>query len=384
MTELLLRWQRARPHAPTPEILCADAPDLTEPLRERIAAFEAMEGMLGSTVSLAMSPSDATQDCRPADPGRDDVTPRTRTGPASFETPPGYEILAELGRGGMGVVYKALQVRAKRVVALKMILSSGHASRADLERFRIEGESIARLRHANVVQVFEVGEHEGRPFFALEYCENGSLADKLGGNPLPPREAAELVESVAHGIAAAHAKGVVHRDLKPANVLIDAAGQPKVTDFGLAKQISADEEVDSGLTHTGSVMGTPSYMAPEQAWGETRQIGTSSDVYAVGAILYECLTGRPPFKGTSLADTLDQVRKREPVAPGQLVAKVPRDLETICLKCLRKEPAQRYASAEALADDLRRWRAGEPIVARPVGRGERAVKWVRRNRVWRG
>jgi predicted Zn finger-like uncharacterized protein len=283
---------------------------------------------------------------------------------------PGYEILGELGRGGMGVVYKARQAKLGRVVALKMILSGAHAGEADLARFRTEAEAIARLQHPNIVQVFEVGEHGGLPFFSLEFCDGGSLEKKLNGTPLPPKEAAALVETLARAMDAAHQRGVIHRDLKPANVLLAEDGAPKITDFGLAKKLD-----EASQTASGAVMGTPSYMAPEQVGGKS---GASADVYALGAILYECLTGRPPFKAATALDTMMQVAADEPVPPTQLQPRTPRDLETICLKCLRKEPAKRYASAAVLAEDLRRWRDGEPIAARPSGRGERLLKWVRR------
>jgi WD40 repeat protein len=285
---------------------------------------------------------------------------------------PGYEVLSELGRGGMGVVYRARQTKLGRVVALKMILSGAHAGADDLARFRTEAEAIARLLHPNIVQVYEVGEHDGLPYFSLEYCGGGTLERKLAGTPLPPAEAAALVETLAHAMQAAHERGVIHRDLKPANVLLAEDGTPKITDFGLAKKLDEQSQ-----TATGAVMGTPSYMAPEQAGGG-KDLGPACDVYALGAILYECLTGRPPFKGPTPLDTIMQVVADEPVPPSRLNSQVPRDLETICLKCLRKGAGQRYATAALLADDLRRFRAGEPIAARPVGRWERAVKWAKR------
>ena len=289
---------------------------------------------------------------------------------------PGYVLLGVLGRGGMGVVYRARQEQLGRVVALKMILAGGHAGPAELERFRAEAQAIAKLAHANIVQIHEVGEHNGLPYYSLEYCAGGSLEKKLRGTPLPPVEAAELIESLARAMHIAHQKGVVHRDLKPANVLIAEDGTPKITDFGLARQLDV-----AGKTATGAIMGTPSYMAPEQAGGKVKEIGPACDVYALGSILYECLTGRPPFKAALPLDTVMQVINEEPVAPRQLNAGIPVDLETVCLKCLQKEAVRRYASAEALADDLRRFRAGEPIEARPVGRAERTAKWVRRNPV---
>jgi WD40 repeat protein len=297
-----------------------------------------------------------------------------RSDSSSWPALPGYEILAELGRGGMGVVYQARQVRLNRLVALKMILAGGHAGQADLSRFVTEAQAIARLQHPNIVQIHEVGEHGGLPFFSLEFCPGGSLDKKLGGTPLAPREAAVLVETLARAIQTAHQKGIVHRDLKPANVLLAEDGQPKVTDFGLAKKLD-----EAGQTQTGAILGTPSYMAPEQAGGMGKEVGPACDVYALGAILYELLTGRPPFKAATPLDTLMQVLSEEPVAPRQLQSQTPRDLETITLKCLHKEPGKRYASAADLAEDLRRFAAGEPIRARPVGSAERLWRWCRRN-----
>jgi tetratricopeptide (TPR) repeat protein len=287
---------------------------------------------------------------------------------------PGYEILGELGRGGMGVVYKARQIGLNRLVALKMILAGGHASAGELDRFRTEAEAVARLQHPNVVAIHEVGEQNGLPYFSLEYCEGGSLAARLDGTPWEPANAAALGETLARAMQAAHARGIVHRDLKPANILLAGDGKPKIADFGLAKQLDSGP----GRTASGAIMGTPSYMAPEQAGG-AKDVGPAADVYALGAVLYELLTGRPPFKAPTDLDTMLQVVSDDPVPPTRLQPKTPLDLETICLKCLAKEPARRYPAAEAMAEDLHRFRVGEPIAARPVGRLERGRRWCRRN-----
>lgn len=301
---------------------------------------------------------------------------------------PGYEILGILGRGGMGIVYRARQTGLGRVVAIKTILSGNWADPEQLARFRAEAEAIARLQHANIVQVYEIGTCQGLPYFSLEYVDGGALDHRLAGVPQPPYQAAALVETLARAVHVAHQRGIVHRDLKPANILLATAGcgpvqdpgagldgvNPKIADFGLAKNLAEG----LGQTQTGQVMGTPSYMAPEQAVGQAREVGPAVDVYALGAILYEVLTGRPPFLGASVLDTLEQVRSVEPVPPSRLQPKLPRDLEIICLKCLHKSPQGRFASAAQLADDLRRFCRGEPIQARPSTSWERALKWARR------
>jgi WD40 repeat protein len=294
-------------------------------------------------------------------------------GDRALPTVAGYEILDVLGRGGMGVVYKARQLALHRVVALKMILAGAHADAEELRRFRREAEAAARLQHPGIVQVFEIGEHQGLPFMALEYCAGGSLSRKLAGMPLPPREAARLTTTLADTLETAHQKQIVHRDLKPHNVLLTESGAPKVADFGLARKLDGA----SVGTHMGAVIGTPSYMPPEQARGD--QVGPAADVYALGAVLYELLTGRPPFLGPDAMAILSQIFYKEPLPPHRLQPTVPPDLETICLKCLHKEPGRRYPAARDLAEDLRRFQAGEPIVARPVGRSERAWKWARRH-----
>jgi tRNA A-37 threonylcarbamoyl transferase component Bud32 len=294
--------------------------------------------------------------------------------PPRCVAPPGYEIIGELGRGGMGVVYKARQEKLKRIVALKMILSGGHAGMDERVRFLAEAEAIAAIQHPGIVQIHEFGTHEDLPFFALEFCAGGSLASKLAGTPLPPRESARLIEQSARAMQAAHERGIIHRDLKPGNVLLGEDGKPRITDFGLARRV----EGGSGLTQTGAIMGTPSYMAPEQAEGK-KDIGPAADIYALGAILYECLTGRPPFRAATPFDTIKQVVTDEPVPPRQLNPQVPRDLETVCLECLHKEPTRRYRSATDLATELERYERGEPVMARPVGQLERAWSWARRH-----
>jgi serine/threonine protein kinase len=285
----------------------------------------------------------------------------------------GYEILGVLGRGGMGVVYRAHHQALKRVVALKMISAGSHAAPEHLARFRLEAECVARLQHPHVVQIYDVGEANGLPYCALEYVHGGSLAQQLAGTPMPVEQAATIVETLARAMHVVHEAGVIHRDLKPANVLLAADGTPKITDFGLAR--NTDE---AGQTQSGTVMGTPSYMAPEQAQGKVEAVGRASDVYALGAILYECLTGRPPFRAATALDTLHQVLHDDPVPPRQLQRKLPHDIETICLKCLHKAPDKRYSNARALAEELRRFLNREPILARPVGRLESVWLWAKR------
>jgi serine/threonine protein kinase/Tfp pilus assembly protein PilF len=287
---------------------------------------------------------------------------------------PGYEILGELGRGGMGVVYKARQLKLKRLAALKVILGGVHASSEQIARFQREAGAAARLQHPNIVHIYEIGDFGGLPYFAQEFMDGGSLGKKLRTSLFSPKEAAQLVATLARAMQAAHGAGIIHRDLKPDNVLLTSCGICKIADFGLAKHL----DDDSIQTQTDAVIGTPSYMAPEQASGKRRQVGPLSDIYALGAILYECLTGRPPFKAATAVETLDQVRTEEPVPPRRLQPKVPRDLETICLKCLEKQPHRRYPSALALADDLQHFLNNEPIHARRVRFWERVAKWMRR------
>ncbi|MGE3808454.1 MAG: protein kinase, partial [Gemmataceae bacterium] len=286
---------------------------------------------------------------------------------------PDHRIIKMLGRGGMGVVYQAEQISLKRIVALKMILAGDHASASSRRRFLVEAETAARLQHPHIVQIHQVGEHEGRPFLTLEFIDGTSLDRKLAESLLPPDEAGQLIEILARAIQYAHDQGIVHRDLKPANIMLTGTGTPKITDFGLAKRLDETE----GQTPSGAVLGTPSYMAPEQAQGHG-EVGPLADVYALGAILYETLTGRPPFRADTPMNTVLQVLHEEPLPPSRLQSGVPRDLEVICLKCLEKQPARRYSSAHELGQDLGRYLRREPIAARPASSIERAFKWARR------
>jgi serine/threonine-protein kinase len=288
---------------------------------------------------------------------------------------PGYEVDDLLGRGGMGIVYKARDLGLNRFVALKMLLAGAYAGPPERARFQREAEAVASLRHANIVQIYHVGDHEGWPYFTMELLDGGNLAQAVAGTPQPARQAAALLTTLAEAVDVAHQAGMVHRDLKPANILLTADGTPKVADFGLARHFGGEQ----ALTLSGARIGTPSYMAPEQVIGKVGTIGPAADIYALGALLYETLTGRPPFRGETATETERQVIGAEPVPPARLNPKVPRDLETICLKCLHKDPQRRYATAAALAEDLGRFQRDEPIAARPAGVPERIVRWVRRH-----
>jgi tRNA A-37 threonylcarbamoyl transferase component Bud32 len=287
-----------------------------------------------------------------------------------------YELLEEIARGGMGVVFKARQVSLDRIVALKMILSGQLANETDVRRFYQEAQTAANLQHPNIVAIHEVGQHEGQHYFSMDYVEGHSLAELVRDHPLPPRQAVRYVRVIAEAVHFAHGRGVLHRDLKPSNVLIDAQGEPRVTDFGLAKRIDRD----ASLTATGAVVGTPSYMPPEQASGKRGRLGPASDVYALGAVLYELVTGRPPFRAATAMDTLLQVLEAEPASPRLLNPAISRDLETVILKCLAKDPARRYASAGELGEDLQALLDGRPVRAggalvpqgetQPVRRGQ--------------
>jgi WD40 repeat protein len=329
-------------------------------------------GVAASSIGEPAAPlpaDDATVDLGSADPARPEAL-----SPARIRYFGDYEIVREIARGGMGVVFQARQVSLNRPVALKMILAGQLANNAEIRRFHTEAEAAANLDHPGIVPIFEVGQHEGQHYFSMGLVEGQSLSQRLAQGPLPAREAAELIGRVCAAIEYAHSRGVIHRDLKPANILLDHNGNPRVTDFGLAKKL----ENECDLTGSGQIMGTPSFMPPEQAGGKPAKVGPLADVYALGATLYALAAGRPPFQAASPLDTVVQVINDEPVPPRRLNPSIPRDVETICLKCLEKEPAKRYASVTALREDLQRYLAGEPIAPRPVTSLERAVKWARR------
>jgi serine/threonine-protein kinase len=289
---------------------------------------------------------------------------------------PGYEILGELGRGGMGVVYRARQLRPNRLVALKMVLAGAHAGPDELARFRLEAEAAARLQHANIVPIYEVGEHEGHPFFSMELLEGGSLANRLAA-PWRSRNAAEMIATVAEAIQVAHQHGIIHRDLKPANILLTPEGTPKISDFGLAKWTEFETgAIKDETTHGLALMGTPSFMAPEQANGAP-PVTSATDVYSLGAILYNLVTGRPPFQAATSFDTVVQLLEQDPPLPRDVNPAVSRDLSAICMKCLEKEPSQRYPTAGALMMDLCRYLGKEPVAARTLSPWGRLTWWVR-------
>jgi serine/threonine protein kinase len=367
LSELLLIWEeRNEDGCPiSPEDLCSDSPELLAELKKRIAALRSMDALLeegGAGPAQANQPTTA-ESAAPSTPTRFDE---------DFE-PPNYQILDEVGRGGMGVVYKARQLSLNRLVAIKTFLPGESIRPEDLGRFKLEAEAVARLQHPNIIQIYEVGEYNRRPYLALEFLDGGSLEGKMSdGRPWRPDDAAELVEMLARATHYAHQRAIIHRDLKPSNILfgspVGAApgvesvfGIPKIVDFGLARCL---QSAGPRLTKKGTVLGTPSYMAPEQAAGRSDAIGPATDIHALGAILYELLTGNPPFDAPSVYETLKQVIRQPPTPPRALRSSTPPELEQICLKCLEKEPANRYASAEALADDLRRFRDKQPLTNR--------------------
>jgi eukaryotic-like serine/threonine-protein kinase len=348
----------------TPEEVCRHSPELLPEVLRRWHRLRMCDAQLDALFPEAMSSSeaDAALSSHPtADP------PRI----------PGYDMQTVVGHGGMGIVYRARDTRLNRAVALKMLATGAYARPEERERFLREAEAAGGLRHPNIVQVYDAGDHDGRPYFTMEYLLAGTLAERLSGTPMPAHQAALLVATLASAVQAAHKGGIIHRDLKPSNVLLTADGTPKVADFGLARR----QEGGATLTRSGARMGTPSYMAPEQAQGLTHAVGPGLDIYALGAILYELLTGRPPFRAETAAETERQFIEQEPVSPSRLNARVPRDLETVCLKCLEKEPGGRYATAGALAEDLGRFLNHEPIRARQAGPLVRLARWGNRNPV---
>jgi tetratricopeptide (TPR) repeat protein/tRNA A-37 threonylcarbamoyl transferase component Bud32 len=346
----------------SPEEVCAACPELLPEVRRLWEQMCAVEAQLD-----ALFPT----------PGADRYARKTAPGHAVAHLPriPGYDVETLLGRGGMGVVYKARHRRLNRLVALKMLIAGPYTGPHERARFQREAEAVASLHHANIVQVYDVGDHEGLPYFTMELLEGGNLAQSLAGTPQPAHQAAALVATLAEAMQVAHRVGIAHRDLKPANILLGADGTPKIADFGLARHFDGER----ALTLSDVRMGTPSYMAPEQVIGKAGATGPAADIYALGALLYEMLTGRPPFRGETTSETERQVVADEPVPPARLNPKVPRDLETICLKCLHKDPQRRYADAGALAADVRRFVEGRPVQARRVSPLERAWRWCRRN-----
>ncbi len=363
ISDLMIRWESSRREGKhlTADELGAECPQFVEPLRQRIAAVLEMERILGVADHGQVTVLGASSE---------NVEP-------ALPKIPGFAILRILDHGGMGVVYLARELELGRIVALKMI-SAVQLSPGQLARFRVEAESAAHLQHPNCVPIFHFGAVDGRPYFSMEYIDGGSLSQPLDRTQPFTRRAAELVETLARAVQFAHEHGIVHRDLKPSNVLLTSAGVPKISDFGLAKRLDGA----SSATQTGEILGTPCYMAPEQAEGKKDSIGPLTDVYGLGAILYELLTGRPPFRGASPLETIRMVAAAEPIPPTRLAPSVPRDLEAICLKCLEKTPRRRYGSAGELADDLRRFLNGQPVHARRIGSVRKIWRWIRRHPQW--
>jgi eukaryotic-like serine/threonine-protein kinase len=344
----------------TPEEACRDHPELLQEVRKQWQRMSALQAKLEGRFPTERAPLE--------------VDPHTNGSLVRLPQITGYEMECVLGQGGMGVVYKARHLKLNRTVAIKMLPAGTYAGPHELARFLGEAKAVAALRHANIVQVHDVGDTEGRPYFTMEFLEGGNLAQRIAGQPQPGRQATEIAAALAGAIQVAHQNGIIHRDLKPANVLLAADGTPKISDFGLARRFENDEH----LTFSGTRLGTPSYMAPEQALGKRGTIGPAVDIYSLGAVLYELLTGRPPFRAETALETERQLLTEEPVPPRRLNASVPRDLETICLKCLDRNPDRRYATAAAVAADLHRFGRGEPIAARPVSFPNRVGRWVRR------
>ncbi|MEE2990181.1 MAG: serine/threonine-protein kinase [Planctomycetota bacterium] len=347
--------------------------DMQEPDREDPAEGDTRQDNLEDSLELPTLVK--------ADGSDSSITMLRPNAPPIPDTPmeyriPGYTILGELGRGGMGVVYLAHDEKLKRNVALKMILNGEYSSDDEMRRFQLEAEAVAKLQHPHFVQIYDVGEYDGRRFISLEFVDGGSLDRHINGIPQNPKESARLIELLASAMEIAHQQGIVHRDLKPANIMLTSTGEPKVTDFGLAKIMNENQ----GATRSGAILGTPSYMSPEQAASKGDRIGPSADIYALGAILYHLLTGRPPFRAETELDTLIQVMEDQPVSPRRLNSTVPLDLEKIILKCLEKETQHRYSTAKELADDLRRFQDGDPISIRSVNLVDRVTRSLQRSR----
>ena len=358
--ELMLEWEAARQEGRelTVEQLCAACPQHADELRSMIRAVLKMEGVLNVTLIESHQGDSANLDGRPE----------------PLPVIPGYEVVRIIDRGGMGIVYEARHLELGRTVAIKMIARDRLHPKL-IFRFQAEAEAAARVQHPNFVQIFEIGQAGGQPFYSMEFVAGGNLAELLAKRSLSARSAAQMTLTLAHAVHAAHECGIVHRDLKPSNVMLTADGTPKIADFGLAKRL----DDDFGQTHSGEVLGTPSYMAPEQAEGRKSEIGPRTDVYSLGAILYELLAGQPPFLGASPLDSLRRLLAEDPVAPTRLAPSIPRDLEAICLKCLEKSPGRRYDSAQALADDLRCFLEDRPVSARHIGPLRRTWKFARRH-----
>jgi predicted Ser/Thr protein kinase len=370
------------PHVGRPTQIMWKRPGWDRPVRPATGAMD--EPLCGALASESRNSAGLLADSSsgvvdPTPPTRVFVAaggaPRRGRGRTAWPVVAGFEILEVLGRGGMGVVYKARQVNLNRLVALKMVLAGDHAGPTALARFHKEAQAVASLQHPGIVQIHDVGDADGLPYFCLEFVDGGNLAHRIHGRPQDITQAAWTIRNVARAIHAAHLQGIVHRDLKPANILLTADGRPKIADFGLAKRLGDDTH----QTKTGNIVGTPNYMAPEQVRGQADDASPLVDQHALGVILYELLTGRPPFHGSTPSETIEQVRTQDPEPPTSLQPEVPRDLETICLKCLQKEPHRRYADANALADDLDRFLDGRPVLARRISAVEHLGRRCRRN-----